>query len=100
LDGGEKIGTLIACSKRQQYAMLCEAELDSGGSTGRGSGGGRAEVLSKGEPKLRQKNSAHVGRSANHPGANLLAWKCSRSKNQIRRQNGYEDLNLFAWTGV
>jgi hypothetical protein len=65
--------------------MLCEAESDSVGDTGRGPG---------------QKNSAHVGRSANHPLANLLAWKSSQSKMQFRRQNGYEDLNLFAWTSV
>src|ERR1035438_3058905 len=51
LDGGEsscgseeKIGTLIACRKRHQYAMLCEAELDSVGSTGRRPGGRRAEI--------------------------------------------------------
>jgi hypothetical protein len=31
----EKIGTLIACRKRQQYGMLCEADLDSGDRDGR-----------------------------------------------------------------
>jgi hypothetical protein len=88
----EMIGTLIACRMRQRYVMLCEAELDSGDRTGWRPGAGGQ--------KVRRKVSPHVGRSANHPQWTLLAWKRSQSKKQIRRQNGYEDLNLFAWTSV
>src|SRR5277367_6508498 len=43
----EKIGTLIACSKRQRYGMLCEADLDSGDGAGRRPGAGSWEALSK-----------------------------------------------------
>src|ERR1700693_457085 len=59
-EANKKIGTLIACRKRQQYAKLCEADLDSGDCTGRGPGG-------RAERKLSRKISARAGRAANHP---------------------------------
>ena len=84
-----KIGTLIACRKRQRYVMLCEAELD-----------GAIGALSKEERGLGQRTTRTLAVRPTILERTLLARRSSRSKMQIRRQNGYEDLNLFAWTGV
>jgi len=96
----KKIGTLSAYKKRQRYDMLCEADLDSGDLHRAGGPGAgerklfakRAEALSK---DLRERWP--FGQPST---VDLPAWKSSGSKKQSRRQNGYEDMNLFAWTSV
>lgn len=73
-EGRRKIGSLIACRKRQQYAMLCEAVLESDGPNrveARLAGKGRGPGLS--QKQAWSKVLAQIGRSAGHPGRSLLA---------------------------
>jgi len=72
--------------------MLCEAvwrvEIELGG----GPASGQAQVWSK---------DLCAGWSFGQPfPVELSRTKDSQSKKQVRRQNGCEDLNLFAWTCV
>jgi hypothetical protein len=55
-----EIGYLIACRKRQQYAKLCEADLENRDPVGWRPDGGADEMSG-------QKVSAQVGRSADRP---------------------------------
>jgi hypothetical protein len=77
----------------QEVTMICYAVRSSFGEQRSHPGGGpvagkAVALFMKQEPG--RKIVAPVGRSAIHPRRTLLAWKCSRSKVQIRRQNGYE----------
>ncbi|MGA3202440.1 MAG: hypothetical protein ABSF12_08080 [Bryobacteraceae bacterium] len=87
--GAEKIGSLIACRKRQWYVMLCEAVLESIGENGwRPDWPGDGLVKGACQSKLGQKVVAQIGRSADHPRRSLLAWQTSQLMKQTVVKTG------------
>jgi hypothetical protein len=86
--GAEKIGSLIACRKRQRYVMLCEAVLDSIGENG-----WRPDWPGDGLVKGACKQAWSKGRCANWPFGRSSTAKASRmgdfaTNEADRRQNG------------
>jgi hypothetical protein len=94
----EKIGSLIACKKRQRYVMLCEAVLESGDRIGWRPDGNRAVRLGQAECLVKRSLQMLADRPAIHVGH----FSHGRVRNQKIKPSSKRDevLNLFAWTRV